>query len=123
MSERRLALGRRGEELAEAHLRGCGYRILTRNWRSRLGEIDLVAEDKATLIFVEVKTRCSGARGSAAEAVTGDKQRRLTRLAQEYLQCHGQQERAARFDVVTVTLVDTAEPRVELIRNAFDALV
>ncbi|OQX18876.1 MAG: YraN family protein [Desulfobulbaceae bacterium A2] len=122
MSERRLSLGRRGEALAEAHLVHHGYRILARNWRSRLGEIDLVAEQGATLVFVEVKTRSSALRGSAAEAVTSDKQRRLTRLAREYLQHHGQLERAARFDVVAITLADDAEPRVELIRNAFDAL-
>lgn len=122
MSGPRLALGRRGEELAETHLRTRGYRIVTRNWRSRLGEIDLVAEDDGVLVFVEVKTRTGTSRGSAAEAVTSAKQRRLTLLAREYLLRHDRRDCAARFDVVAITLTGGAEPRVELIRNAFDAI-
>lgn len=118
MTERRLSLGKQGEELACRHLEGLGYRILARNFRSRSGEIDIVAEDRGTLVFVEVKTRSGVGFGSPLEAVTAHKQQQLGRLAMEYLaenRCHG---RAARFDVVGV-LLGGARPVLELVRDAF----
>lgn len=94
--------GREGEEAAAAYLRARGYRILERNRRFRAGEIDLVAEEGGFLVFVEVKTRTGSSFGSAAEAVTLEKQRRLVRLAGLYLAQRGGPPPPCRFDVVTV---------------------
>jgi putative endonuclease len=100
----RRTLGGRGEEEAARHLAARGFAILDRNVRSRLGEIDLVARDGGTLVFVEVKARRAGQGDPPQSAVTPDKQRRLARLARLYLKQHGLGEVSCRFDVVAVTL-------------------
>ena len=86
MSDGRKATGSHGEILAVDYLRGQGYAILQTNWRCRRGEIDIIAQDGATLVFVEVRTRRSANLGSPEESVTAAKQRRLAELAQIYLQ-------------------------------------
>ena len=85
MSDGRKTTGSRGEALAADYLRGQGYTIIQTNWRCRRGEIDIIAQDGATLVFVEVRTRRSAALGSPEESVTPAKQRRLAELAQTYL--------------------------------------
>lgn len=95
-------VGREGEETAAAYLVAHGYRILERNLRFRSGEIDLVAEESGYLVFVEVKTRTGSGFGTAAEAVTAEKRRRLVRLAALYLARLGGAPPPCRFDVVTV---------------------
>ena len=113
-------LGDRGERAAERFLRQAGLRILRRNWKSRSGEIDLIARDGDWIVFVEVKTRRSAAAGDGAEAVTSDKQRHLTQAALAFLKEHGLLDRSARFDVVTLTWPDGAKhPDVRHYRNAF----
>lgn len=118
MSDAAKELGRQGEALAAAYLEQCGYVIVARNYRSRQGELDLVAEDGGTIAFVEVKTRRDGAAVGPFEAVTKAKQRQMARVALDYLARHGQEERPARFDVVAVTFAGNA-PRIELMKNAF----
>lgn len=118
MSDPGKELGRQGEELAAAYLARAGYRIVARNYRSRLGELDLIAEEKGTMVFVEVKTRRDGAAVGPFEAVTAAKRRQMARVATEYLVRHGGSDRPARFDVVAVTLAGN-EPRIELMKNAF----
>ena len=86
MSDGRKTTGSRGELLAAGYLRRQGYAILRTNWRCRRGEIDIIARDGATLVFVEVRTRRSANLGSPEESVTPAKQRRLAELAQTYLQ-------------------------------------
>lgn len=118
----RRAVGRRGEEAAVRFLEKSGLVILDRNVRSRLGEIDLVARDGATLVFVEVKARRESEGDPPQAAVRGEKQRRLGRLAQQYLKWKGLGEVRCRFDVVAVTLDDA--DRVKAIRHlpaAFEA--
>lgn len=95
-------LGDNGERHAARFLKQQGFRILHRQYRSRLGEIDLVAQDGDCLVFVEVKTRRSDVAGHPVEAVTRAKQKKLTGLALHYLKSHGQLESRARFDVVAV---------------------
>lgn len=112
-------LGARGEDIAARYLAARGYRIRERNFRCRLGEIDLVAEDGGVLVFVEVKARRSGRFGLPQEAVTPLKQARLRRLAQYYLLTHGGLERPCRFDVLAVTFGPGGEAKAELIRGAF----
>jgi putative endonuclease len=119
---RRRTLGQRGEDAAARFLRRCGYRIVERGCRSRWGELDLVAVDRQTVVFVEVKTRTSATAGDPSEAVTPDKQRRLTRLAVGWLKRHRLLEQPARFDVVAVTWAEGCRrPKVDHYLNAFDA--
>jgi putative endonuclease len=120
MTHRRLALGKAGEDLAAGRLEQLGYRILERNYRCPLGEIDLVAEEAGCLVFVEIKTRRGGPTGEAKAAVDLRKQRQLTRVALHYLKQRGSPGSRARFDVVAVSL-DRGRERVELVRNAFEA--
>jgi uncharacterized protein (TIGR00252 family) len=82
---RHLAVGNSGEDLAARFLKGLNYRILERNVRNAWGEIDLVAQDRKTIVFVEVKTRSTGLFGGPRAAVNADKQRRMSRAAQAYL--------------------------------------
>ncbi len=114
----RIALGRRGERIAERHLRRRGYRILARNFRAAGAEVDLVAMDGETLVFVEVKTRLSTGAGMPEEAVNLYKQRHLRRAAEIYALGHRAQDRAIRFDVVAIRQ-DGAGRHLELLRDAF----
>ena len=120
MGDRRRQLGDEGEGQAEAFLRGRGFRILGRNVRSALGELDLIADDQGVLVFVEVKRRRTGAYGGAIEAVDARKRAKLIRLAAQYLAQHRLDDRACRFDVVLIQ--DDAGPAasVQHIANAFD---
>ena len=102
MTDARPQLGLDGEESARKHLERLGYRILALRFRSRLGEIDIVAEDGATIVFVEVKTRRSAEQGSPEESVTAAKQRRIVRMAETFLLARGLHGRDCRFDVVAV---------------------
>lgn len=119
---RRRPLGPKGERAAERYLRRLGWRILDRNARGDLGEIDLVALDGRTVVFVEVKTRHTGDPGQVAEAVDVAKQRRLTRLALAWLKRRGLLEHAARFDVVAISWpAGNRRPALAHYRNAFEA--
>ena len=114
-------LGERGERAAEKFLRKLRYTIVARSARDRSGEIDIVAVDQRTVVFVEVKTRTSDIAGAPAEAVDRDKQQRLTRLALRYLKRHGLLEHRWRFDIVAVTWPkDQRRPQVEHVKNAFE---
>lgn len=117
----RRELGRAGETLAEELLRSLGYDVLEKNYRCRLGEIDLIARDGASLVFVEVKTRRSKAFGEASEAITRDKKVRLARLARFFLVERNLGEVLCRFDVVVVNwpIAIGGKPVCELIQNAF----
>jgi putative endonuclease len=97
------ARGKRGEDRAVEYLRGLGYRVVERNFRCKLGEIDVIARDGRSLVFVEVRTRADGRRGSALETVTGPKQRRIARVASYYLMVRRPTFEACRFDVVGIT--------------------
>jgi putative endonuclease len=115
-------LGQRGESAAARFLRKQGYTIVSRSDRGRLGEIDIVAVDERTVVFVEVKTRRSHEAGHPADAVHDEKQRRLTRLALAFLKRHDLLECRARFDVVAVTWPDDkGKPLIEHFRDAFEA--
>jgi putative endonuclease len=113
----------RGEAAAARFLRRLGYRILARRDRSKLGELDLVALDGRTIVFVEVKTRVEADGASPAEAVDRAKQGRMTRLALTYLKRHRLLDSPARFDVVAVTWPDGARrPTIQHHPNAFEAV-
>lgn len=117
------SLGRRGEDAAECYLRRLGYKIVARGERDRLGELDLVAVDRPTVVFVEVRTRTSQAAGHPVETVDTAKQRRLTRLALGYLKRHGLLEYPARFDIVAITWPPGEQrPIIEHFKNAFECV-
>jgi putative endonuclease len=120
MTIRRQQLGISGELLAVEELERRGYAIVARRYRTVCGEIDIVAEDGDTLVFVEVKARATAEFGTAAEAVTFRKQRRLVRMARDYLTRAAIADRPCRFDVVAIDDVETA-PRIEVFRHAFEA--
>lgn len=115
-------LGQRGEAAAARTLKRLGYKIVAWGARGTLGEIDLVAVDGRTVVFVEVKTRRSHEGGRPSEAVDADKQRRLTRLALGYLKRHSLLGYPARFDIVEVTWPEKGRrPTIEHIKAAFEA--
>ena len=112
--------GQEGEQLAARYLKRRGYKIICRNYRSHLGEIDIIARHRGVLIFVEVKSRSTETFGSPKLAVTPAKQRKLSQVAWHYLQQHNLTEASARFDVVTISGTK-GSPFFEVIENAFDS--
>jgi putative endonuclease len=119
MSHRRIALGKSGEDLACRELERRGYAIVARRYRRRCGELDIIARDGETVVFVEVKTRHDRAFGQAAEAVGFVKRRRMGRLAMDYLVRHHLTNCPCRFDVVSIHF-DQERPVIEVFKNAFD---
>ena len=114
----RQQLGARGEALAAAALERAGYRILLpTGFRTKSGQMDLLAEEGGDLVFVEVKTRRSTTFGIPAEAITAAKQRHLITAALEYLAAQGQMDRSWRIDVVAILLTNVG-PHIEIIRHA-----
>jgi putative endonuclease len=120
MTRARIALGKTGEDLACRELERRGYAILARRYRRRRGELDIIARDGGTVVFVEVKARDGRAFGDAAEAVTARKRKRMTELALEYVTRHHLGACPCRFDVVSVHF-DAGRPVIEVFQNAFDA--
>lgn len=121
MSNDRQRLGRRGEEVARRHLQARGYRILEANYRTREGEIDLVAEHEGALVFVEVRTRTGNAIGSPEESVTAVKRGHPVAAAQEYLQEHRAEDRDWRIDLVAIELAPgRGLERIDVIPNAVE---
>ena len=114
-------LGNRGERAAAGYLKRQGFKILHRQYAGPLGEIDIVARDGRTIVFVEVKTRKSDAAGHPVEAVTFPKRKKLTQLALSFLKRYNLLEHPARFDVVAVLWPDdNRKPTITHYRNAFE---
>jgi len=122
MRPSRDTLGRRGEDEAAKYLRSIGYRIVATRERILRGDIDLVALDGRTVVFVEVRSRSSTAHGHPAETIGYHKQRRVAQLATAYIRRHRLEDCSVRIDVVTVTF-DGPEgrPQVEHFQNAFES--
>ena len=119
MTKERLSTGAYGEELAFKKIKSLGYKKIIRNYRCRLGEVDLIARDGDTLVFLEIKTRKGKSIGYAKEAVDARKRRQISKAALTYMKsndCYGDR---ARFDVVAVSLGE-GEPEIEVIKNAFE---
>ena len=107
--------GQRGEEIACAYLRSRGYAIIERNWRSRFGEVDIIAREGGALVFVEVKSRASAGFGGPEAALTLRKRRRIVATARAYLN-EVRSDLAVRFDLVAL-----CGGRITLYRDAFQA--
>jgi putative endonuclease len=112
-------IGRKGEGLARDFLRKKGYKIVTTNYHCLFGEIDLIARDKESLVFIEVKTRTNDEFGPPQLAVTTKKQKKLIKIALNYIKQHHLNRQYCRFDVVAINLTEEGTGSIDLIKNAF----
>jgi len=119
LTRERIELGKYGEGLALKKVKRLGYKKIIRNYRCPLGEVDLIAKDGDSLVFIEIKTRKGRSIAYAKEAVNARKRRQISKVALHYLKSNNCCEAKARFDVVAVSL-EGGESRVEVIKNAFD---
>jgi putative endonuclease len=119
VSFKRQELGARGEQIAAEHLEALGWRVLERRWRCAVGELDLVAEDGETVVFVEVRTRSPNAKVPARQSVGFGKQRRVARAALHYVRARNLRLRRFRFDVLAIALGPEGS-QVEHFRAAFE---
>jgi putative endonuclease len=119
MSNNRQLFGQHSEALTVRYLKKKGYKIVAQNYRTKLGEIDIIAKEKGTLVFVEVKARRSANFGSPKAAVTRQKQRKISMVALAYLKATHQLQAEARFYVVSVDYT-AAQPVIEIVKNAFE---
>ena len=119
MTNKQQKFGEKSENLAAWFLRENGYKIIEQNYRNRIGEIDIIAQDKKTIVFVEVKSRRSIRYGSPKWAVTPQKQRKISMVALYYLKTTKQIDAKARFDVVAITS-NRDVPQIEIVKNAFE---
>ncbi len=122
MLNRFQTFGKDAETIAAKYLKKAGYKILEKNYRSGGGEIDLIAKDKNTIVFVEVKARKSDRYGHPKEAVTYRKQRKISMTALSYLKETKQENKSARFDVVAM-IIKNDKTVIEVIKNAFECCV
>lgn len=120
MSEERQALGRWGEEEAVRYLKRCGLKIIARNYRTPVGEIDIIAREKKQLVFVEVKARRSRSFGAPQEAVGLRKQRQIIRTAQWFLSEKKTDKLQPRFDVIGVMPGTDGKAQIEHLSDAFN---
>jgi putative endonuclease len=112
-------LAERGENVAARHLRNKGYKIILRNFRSELGELDIIARDGKTLVFVEVKARTSDDVAAPEAAVDAEKQKQVVRVAKQYMTRYGIPQPAHRFDIVAIVWPPGRKPQIEHFENAF----
>lgn len=114
-----LKLGSRGEALAWNFLKKQGYSILEKNYRTRFGEMDVIARKEKVLVFIEIKTRRDNRFGTPEEAVDWRKRQKLVRVAQAFLQTQGLENHASRFDVLSINWDGTGEPDFFILEDAF----
>ncbi len=119
MTRERLDLGKEGEQLALKEVKRLGYTCIQRNYRCPLGEVDLVAKDGDTLVFIEIKTRKGKDLAYAKEAVDGRKKRQLSKVALAYMKAHECCDVKSRFDVVAVHWSEGGA-RIEVVKDAFE---
>lgn len=122
MNTKRKELGAWGERVTVQYLQEHGYVILARNWKTKLGELDIVAKDRATIVFVEVKTRATGRYGYAEESVTATKRHTLRRLAELFLRAIQQSGTRYRIDVVAIMPAISGQPEIRHIEDAVSGI-
>ena len=120
MLNRQQIFGKKSETEAVKHLKKLGYKIIEKNYKTKIGEIDIIARDKDTLVFIEVKARNSAKFGNANQAVTSKKQKKISMVALQYLKSIKKSNAKARFDVVAVIKDKNKYYSVEIIKNAFE---
>ncbi len=119
MPNSRQKFGEKSESIAASYLKKQGYKIIELNYRTNLGEIDIIAKEKGAIAFIEVKARRSGQFGNPKWAVTPKKQRKISMVALQYLKTTGQSNVKARFDVVSI-ISSHDNPSIEIVKNAFE---
>lgn len=119
MTTERLELGKFGEDLAYKKIKHLGYKKIIRNYRCPMGEVDLIANEGDTLVFIEIKTRIGKSTGYAKEAVNARKRRQLSKVALFYMKSNNCHEAKARFDVVAIS-IKKDKLQMELVKNAFE---
>ena len=121
MTKERIDLGKIGEDLALRKVKRLGYKVVARNYRCPLGEIDLIAKDRGCLVFIEIKTRKGKSVGYAKEAVDGRKRRQISKVALAYMKSNECMDVKARFDVIAINIMGD-QKEIEVITNAFDLM-
>ena len=119
MPKSRQKFGEKSESIAASYLKKQGYKIIELNYRTKLGEIDIIAKESGTIAFIEVKARRSGQFGNPKWAVTPKKQKKISMVALQYLKAAGQCNVKARFDVVSI-IFSHDNPSIEIVKNAFE---
>jgi putative endonuclease len=112
-------IGQKGENLAVAYLQNLGYKVLERNYRCKLGEVDIIARDNDTLVFIEVRTRSSLDFGLPQESINRRKRHQISKVALEFMLRKKMKNIPARFDVVAISL-EPGKEKIDLIRDAFE---
>jgi len=120
MSIYRLLLGKKGEDLACSFLERHGYRILAKNYKTKLGEIDIIGDNKDCICFIEVRSAGNKRFGSPVHTINRTKQNQIIKAALSYVKKHGLEDKNSRFDVVCIEDINSASPRIELIKDAFE---
>lgn len=119
MTKERIDLGKIGEDLALRKVKRLGYKVVAKNYRCPLGEIDLIAKDRGCLVFIEIKTRKGKSVGYAKEAVDERKRRQISKVALAYMKSNDCIDVKARFDVIAINIMGD-QKEIEIITNAFD---
>jgi len=120
MTFARITSGKRAEDLAVSFLKKEGYKILARNYKTRLGEIDIIGNNKDCICIVEVRSMNTGRFGLPEYTINRKKRNQITKAALSYIKRYGLEERESRFDVVCIEDADSVLPKVRLIKNAFE---
>lgn len=121
MQDTKIEIGRRGEEAAVDFLKRRGYKIIEKNYKNKLGEIDIIAKDGDTLCFIEVKTRTNFKFGFPQEAITTFKQKKINKVALSYLKQYNLLNISSRFDIISVVLNNKQKFDIEIIKDAFSS--
>lgn len=123
MSDTRISLGKKGEDIATSHLERNGFQIIVRNYRQKTGEIDIIAKDGKWLVFIEVKTRTSLRFGQPFEAVTQKKQNQIGRVALDYMTRNKISDQPVRFDVISIVLGRNGKTDIEHLPDCFQPVI
>ena len=120
MTIARIKTGKKGEDLAFSYLKKERYKIIERNYRTKCGEIDIIAKDKDVTVFIEVRSGNTEKFGLPEETINKRKQQQIAKSALFYIKRYGLEKENSRFDVVCVKDVDSEFPKIRLIKNAFE---
>ncbi len=120
MTFARIDSGKKGEEIAVSFLKKQGFSVIARNYKTRLGEIDIIGRDKGCICFIEVRSANSRIFEAPEYTIDRRKQGQISKAALSYIKRRGLEDKDSRFDVVCIEGVDSVSPNIRLIKNAFD---
>lgn len=120
MGKEKLIFGKRGEDIATSFLEKNKYKIIAKNYKTRIGEVDVIARDREVFCFVEVRTRSSDSFCSPEETIDAKKKAQISKAALSFIRAHQLEDRPARFDIVTILFREDGGFKVNHIKNAFE---